>query len=204
MKQINILDLHRSINEKKMRTNECFDKILDICHKKIQAGADSQKMNCFIEVPSYVFGYPIFNFNNCIEYVYNSLKKNGFLVKYYFPKYLYVSWDFEEINENKRAQRTQQSHPQYHPQYQPQYQPQYTPARPVVTAPINTNRCRVLGTGGMNGESMNEGGIGCVATRAAPGMGNVPQKQLYPPPKKAMMKGTLSYKPSGKLSLDLS
>lgn len=138
MKQINILDLHRTINEKKMRTSECYDKILDICHKKIQTGADNQRMNCFIEVPSYVFGYPIFNFNNCIEYVYNSLRKNGFLVKYYFPKYLYVSWDFDEINANKNISHT-----------------------------------------------------------------SSPPKVLDGPRQKPM-KGALSYKPSGKLTLDLS
>uniref|UniRef100_A0A6C0BDZ9 Uncharacterized protein n=1 Tax=viral metagenome TaxID=1070528 RepID=A0A6C0BDZ9_9ZZZZ len=104
MKQINILDLHRSINEKKMRTNECYDKILEICHKRIESFANNQKLNCFIEVPCYVVGYPIFDYNKCIEYVYDALKKNGFLVKYFFPKYLYISWDFDEINGSKKKQ----------------------------------------------------------------------------------------------------
>lgn len=103
MKQLNILDLHRSINEKKNKVNESYDKVLEICHKKIQTSADTQKVRCFIEVPAYVFGYPIFDYNKCVEHVYNSLIKNGFLVKYYFPKYLYISWDFEEINATKKA-----------------------------------------------------------------------------------------------------
>lgn len=107
MKQLNIFDLHRTINDKKMRVSECYDKVLEICHKKIKTGADKQKLNCIIEVPSYVVGYPIFDYNKCIEYVYESLKKNGFLVKYYFPKYLYISWDFEEINSNKTEQTPQ-------------------------------------------------------------------------------------------------
>lgn len=109
MKQINILDLHRSINEKKMRTSECYDKILDICHKKIESSANNQKLNCFIEVPCYVLGYPIFDYNKCIEYVYDALKKNGFIVKYFFPKYLYVSWDFEEIKSSKKDAKMQKS-----------------------------------------------------------------------------------------------
>jgi hypothetical protein len=102
MKQLNILDLHRSINEKKNRINECYDKVLEICHRKIQSAADTQQVRAFIEVPCYVVGYPIFDYNKCVEYVYNSLRKNGFLVKYYFPKNMYVSWDFSEIENNKK------------------------------------------------------------------------------------------------------
>lgn len=107
MKQINILDLHRSINEKKIRTNECYEKILEICHKRIESFANNQKLNCFIEVPCYVVGYPIFDYNKCIEYVYDALKKNGFLVKYFFPKYLYISWDFDEIKVTKLQKKQQ-------------------------------------------------------------------------------------------------
>lgn len=106
MKQLNILDLHRSINEKKSKVNESYDKVLEICHKKIQTSADNQKVRCLIEVPAYVFGYPIFDYNKCLEHVYNSLIKNGFLVKYYFPKYLYISWDFDEINATKKKKTT--------------------------------------------------------------------------------------------------
>lgn len=102
MKNLNILDLHRSINDKQTKITECYEKVLDICHKKIQTSAKNQQLRCFIEVPCFVFGYPIFDYNKCLEYIYNSLVKNGFLVKYYFPKHFYISWDFEEIDSSKR------------------------------------------------------------------------------------------------------
>ena len=105
MKQLNILDLHRSINEKKHKKAESYDRLLDICHKKIETHAGNQQLRCVLEVPSFVFGFPIFDYNKGIEYVYNSLQKNGFLVKYYFPKYLYISWDFEEINTSKTSKK---------------------------------------------------------------------------------------------------
>lgn len=89
------------MNEKKNRVNESYEKILEICHKKIQAHAQNQQVRCMIEVPAYIFGYPIFDYNKCIEFVYDMLGKNGFLVKYFFPKYLYVSWDFKEIESHK-------------------------------------------------------------------------------------------------------
>lgn len=101
MKQLNILDLHRSMNDKKSKTVQCYDKVLDICHKKIQSCANSKQVRCVFEVPCFIFGYPIFDYSKCLEYVYESLVKNGFLVKYYFPKHLYVSWDFQEIESSK-------------------------------------------------------------------------------------------------------
>lgn len=99
--QLNIMDLHRSITEKKNRINESFEKVLKIIHKRIVSSADQRKLNCYVEVPSFVCGYPVYDFNMCIEYVYESLKKNGFYVKYYFPQYLYISWDFDEIKKEK-------------------------------------------------------------------------------------------------------
>ena len=100
--QLNIMDLHRSITEKKNRINESFEKVLKIIHKRIVSSADQRKLNCYIEVPSFVCGYPVYDYNMCIEYVYESLKKNGFYVKYYFPQYLYISWDFDEIKKGKK------------------------------------------------------------------------------------------------------
>ena len=102
MKQLNILDLHRSMNERKNRVTESYEKVLDICHKKIQNHALQQLSRCLIDVPCYVAGYPLFDYSKCIEFVYDNLKKNGFFVKYYFPKHIYVSWDFQEINESKK------------------------------------------------------------------------------------------------------
>jgi hypothetical protein len=97
--KLNILELHRTLNEKKLKKNQCYDKVLEICHKKIIHETNNYKVNCFYEIPLYIFGYPIFDISLCIEYIKNTLENEGFLVKYFFPKYLYISWDFEEINQ---------------------------------------------------------------------------------------------------------
>ena len=102
--QLNIMDLHRNISEKKNRINESFEKVLKIIHKKITSHANQQKLSCMVEVPTYVYGCPIYDYNVCVEYVFDSLKKNGFFVKYFFPKYIYVSWDFDEINQAKKSE----------------------------------------------------------------------------------------------------
>lgn len=110
MKRLNILELHRTINEKNARKNECYDKVLEICHKKIMLATQHKQLKCFFQVPEYICGYPIFDLNNCIKYLLESLKVNGFLVKYFFPKYLYVSWDFDEIQKENNNSQIQVPH----------------------------------------------------------------------------------------------
>lgn len=104
MKMLNIMDIHRAMNERKNRMNECFDKVLERCHRKIVQCSQQQLLTCFYEVPEYMFGFPIYDLNECITYVMEALKSNGFLAHYYFPKYIYVSWNLEEIEQYKNAQ----------------------------------------------------------------------------------------------------
>ena len=102
MKKLNILDLHRNMNEKKLKRTACFEKVLETCHKKIVTCSQNNKLNCFYEVPDYVIGYPLFDLNECIRFLIDCLTKNGFLAIYYFPRYIYISWDFEEIEKAKK------------------------------------------------------------------------------------------------------
>ena len=102
MKKLNILDLHRAINEKKDRLAASFEKVLDMSHKKIMNNANQKKLNCYFEVPRFLFGYPLYDLNECIEFVQRMLKGNGFFVQYYFPNVLYISWDFDEIDRTKK------------------------------------------------------------------------------------------------------
>lgn len=105
MKRLNILELHRTINEKNMRKTETYEKVLEICHRKITLGSQTKQLRCMFEVPEYIPGYPIFDLNSCIKFLLTTLKANGFLVKYYFPKILYISWDFDEIKNDSKPQQ---------------------------------------------------------------------------------------------------
>ncbi len=105
MRRINILDLHRMINERKDKQNYCYEKLLEMTHNKIKRTASQKSVRCVFEVPSYVFGYPLFDLNECIDFIVKELKANGFVVNYYFPNSIYISWDFEEIDEMKRLEK---------------------------------------------------------------------------------------------------
>ncbi len=97
--RINIIDLHRKVNEKQMKKQECYNTVLEKCHRKIKVAAENQLLKCIYEVPEFIYGIPLYDLNKCIEYLIESLSKNGFFVKYYFPKLIYISWDWDEINQ---------------------------------------------------------------------------------------------------------
>ena len=85
-----------------MRKTETYEKVLESCHRKITLGSQTRQLRCMFEVPEYIPGYPIFDLNSCIKFLMATLKANGFLVNYYFPKILYISWDFDEIREDSK------------------------------------------------------------------------------------------------------
>jgi hypothetical protein len=103
--RLNILELHRKINQKNEKKSRCYEKVLEICHKRIIAQTERDKTYCVFEFPEYVAGYPLFDLNSCIQYCEKQLIASGFLVKYYFPNKFYISWDFDEIKKQKDEDR---------------------------------------------------------------------------------------------------
>jgi hypothetical protein len=59
---------------------------------KIRTAANKEKYELYYDVPQYVVGLPLFNINECIDFILKQLTNNGFEVKYHFPKMLYISW----------------------------------------------------------------------------------------------------------------
>ena len=124
MKQINLYDLYKNINVKKERRNDVFNTILDKCHNIIISYSKKENYKCFYTVPEFVVGLPLYNIQECIQHIYKHLKKNGFLVNYYFPNILYISWDPNEIQREKNKNKMIQSNQQYEYQKQKQQQQQ--------------------------------------------------------------------------------
>jgi len=57
-----------------------------------QAIANSNAPYILTEVPSFVFGYPLFNHKDAIQYLLNVFLKAGFWVWNVEEKYLLISW----------------------------------------------------------------------------------------------------------------
>lgn len=92
MKQLNIFELQSSINKKKQNRNNIYENVLEKCHIKIKTAANKEQYECIYDVPQYIVGLPLYNINECIDFMVRQLNDNGFKVTYHFPKMLYISW----------------------------------------------------------------------------------------------------------------
>lgn len=105
MYRLSIHDVQRRLHEKSEKKLLCYDKVLEICHKRIISSTDREKTHCYFEFPEYIIGFPLFDLNACMEHCKKHLTANGFLVRYHFPNKFYISWDIDEIKEHKTLQR---------------------------------------------------------------------------------------------------
>jgi len=103
--KLNIYDLYRDVNTKKEKKYNIYNDILYKIHDKIKKTASKERFKVLYDVPEFVFGLPSYNLNHCNAYLIKHLRNNGFLVKYYFPKILYISWDPQEIKEYKKNKK---------------------------------------------------------------------------------------------------
>ena len=94
---LSVNDLNRYMEIKRRDKYATFEKIHEQCQKQILKYANHDKYRCFFTVPEFILGLPRYNLNAAILYVIEKLKSKGFLIKYYHPNILYVSWDTQEI-----------------------------------------------------------------------------------------------------------
>lgn len=101
MKQLNVQQLGVLMQARMQRRHQCFDKVVELCFTHIKRFAEKNTTFCFYEVPDFLIGYPLYDLNDCINYIIEKLQSNDFLVKYFFPRILYISWNVNEIKEEK-------------------------------------------------------------------------------------------------------
>jgi hypothetical protein len=103
--QISIAELYSMKNKKDKIKFEIFNVILKKCHTKIKSVAGQGGMNIFFEIPYVMVGYPLYDINECIEYIVEALRKNGLLVQVLpYPNHntIYISWRPTDVNKRKQ------------------------------------------------------------------------------------------------------
>jgi hypothetical protein len=130
---INIDELHKEHDQKEEQRLNVYDQILEKVHQKIKmTNSLSKDKFCFYSVPTYVYGLPLFNTNNCIIYLTQKLTDNGFYVRYTDPNLLLISWmqkpkkntvSYKSIQDSKRKALGYRSIEDYKPSNQFVYDP---------------------------------------------------------------------------------
>jgi len=117
--QINLNELYSMQRRKTITCHVCFDKILEICHRRIRTVASHGGLNTFFEIPGMLVGYPLYNIFESCDYVVKALRKNGLFVQILQPPHvgvLYISWDPKELAEASReASRSRSARPHERP-----------------------------------------------------------------------------------------
>lgn len=195
---LNVNDVIRCMSKKKERQRQCFDGILEKCYRKIERSATLNQSNCYYEVPEFVLGYPLYNINECIVHLLHSLKNNGFLVQYFFPRVIHVSWktpDSEDTFSKNLLSLMNSQMPLSHTQIplSIQHQPDFQATQvPIPTANANTSYAKNID---VNTSSSNR-----LQSNSSPVSVPVMAKKRGG---KKVTKPIAEFKPSGKFVLNL-
>jgi hypothetical protein len=93
--KINLDDLYEKKKQYDLHKLDLYNKILNRIHVKIKT-ISRQKIDeqfCWFVVPEIIIGVPKYDQGDCIGYLFNKLKDNGFAVKYYHPNTLFICWN---------------------------------------------------------------------------------------------------------------
>lgn len=97
--KISLYDLYEIKKKKDNKVNEAFNIILNTCTKKIKTIAELGGQSLYFKIPPIIFGYPLYNYKNCINYIIKSLQKSGLYVSL-LPNNntIYISWKLQDVS----------------------------------------------------------------------------------------------------------
>tara|TARA_Y100001970_G_scaffold248887_1_gene318872 strand:- start:6376 stop:6966 length:591 start_codon:yes stop_codon:yes gene_type:complete len=92
--KINLDDLYESKRINDQNKLNLYNKILNRIHTRIKTTARQNKNIQFVwyVVPEIMIGVPKYDSGECVAYIIDKLRDNGFIVKYTHPNLLFISW----------------------------------------------------------------------------------------------------------------
>ena len=92
--KINIDELYDTKKIDDLNKLALFQKILNRIHVRIKLTSKQKKNEpfCWYIIPEVMIGVPKYDQGECIAYVMDKLKENGFLIRYFHPNTLLISW----------------------------------------------------------------------------------------------------------------
>lgn len=85
-------DLIKEQKDRENRKLKTFDKIYVLVEKKIKTASSGDYYYTWYQVPEFLVGLPMYSFTECIKYIEDRLKKDGFDTEFYKPNILLIKW----------------------------------------------------------------------------------------------------------------
>ena len=103
MLSININKLRSEVEDRETKKHKNFEKILDMCYKKIlNTNKQNNDYSCTFVVPNVVFGLPLYNISDCIIFIMDKLVEKGFEIYFALPTSIHIYWRPKDyINKNQ-------------------------------------------------------------------------------------------------------
>ena len=121
---ININKLRTEVQDRENRKYKTFEKVLELCYQKIiNTNKTSDECCCTFICPQVIFGLPLFNLIECINFIMEKLTEKGFDTHLALPNHIFISWKPKE-NENTI--------------YQPKYPYLTAPQQKLLLEPAKT------------------------------------------------------------------
>lgn len=101
---LSINKLHQEINDREERKRKVYDEILKLSYKRI--AVENKKHNnccCVFACPKYVYGLPLYNITNCIIYIMEDLRSEGYKVQHLGSNLIYIDWKVNPENSGTKA-----------------------------------------------------------------------------------------------------
>jgi hypothetical protein len=88
-------DIRKLYNREKNRDDhrqELYDSIVRKVHHRVETVAQRKETQCLFNIPQFILGMPLYDPFQCTGYVIQTLKAQGFHVKYFHPNTLFIDW----------------------------------------------------------------------------------------------------------------
>ena len=92
--KLNMDELFVKKQQQNLNVLNNYNKILTRIHNKIKF-TSRQQINdecCWFVIPEFIIGIPKYDHRECIAYVIDKLRDNGFIVRYTHPNLIFISW----------------------------------------------------------------------------------------------------------------
>ncbi len=91
-------------NQQRMQKINVYNKLYNLCVKKIQSVALNGLSDCIFSLPLYDNNCPIYDLDECAQYIINRLNNNLFGTLMMTRETIFITWHFLELDLEKNKQ----------------------------------------------------------------------------------------------------
>ena len=104
--ELNVVQIYKHYVEKQKVQASIYRKVYLQCQAYIQMVVTNGGVKCVYDIPKYILGMPLYNIVECAEFLRRELDRSGFVVEFFQPSFLYISWDICDLERNNITSHT--------------------------------------------------------------------------------------------------